>query len=97
MPFFETDLRVQPQANSTEGEAQLFARLPICDSGQIVQAQISDSNGVVACSGGVQNICFKWHTPQVNLFAARLNNKLLNFVSPVPDRKAGGVDALGIF
>ena len=30
----------------------------------------------------------RWHQPQVDLFATRFNNKLSNFVSPVPDPQA---------
>jgi len=41
-----------------------------------------------------QAICQKWHWPQVDLFATRFNNKLSQFVSPVPDHKAWAVDAL---
>ena len=32
-----------------------------------------------------QAICSRWHQPQVDLFATRFNNKLPQFVSPVPD------------
>ena len=41
-------------------------------------------------------ICNKWHTPQVDLFATRFNRKLPQFVSPVPDQTAWAVDALSI-
>ena len=33
-------------------------------------------------------ICSRWHQPQVDLFATRFNNKLPQFVSPVPDPQA---------
>ena len=42
-----------------------------------------------------QTICTRWHQPQVDLFATRFNNKLPQFVSPVPDPLAWSVDALG--
>ena len=32
-----------------------------------------------------QAICSRWHQPQVDLFATKFNNKLPQFVSPVPD------------
>ena len=32
-----------------------------------------------------QKICNRWHRPQVDLFVTKLNNKLPQFVSPVPD------------
>ena len=41
-------------------------------------------------------VCSRWHQPQVNLFATRFNNKLPQFVSPVPDPQAWAVDALSL-
>ena len=41
-------------------------------------------------------ICNRWHRPQVDLFATRFNNKLPQFVSPVPDPQAWAVDALSL-
>ena len=35
-----------------------------------------------------QAICSRWHRPKVDLFATRFNNKLPQFVSPVPDPQA---------
>ena len=43
-----------------------------------------------------QAVCSRWHQPQVDLFATRLNNKLPQFVSPVPDPQAWAVDALSL-
>ena len=43
-----------------------------------------------------QVICSRWHQPQVDLFATRFNNKLPQFVSPVPDPQAWAVDALSL-
>ena len=43
-----------------------------------------------------QTICSRWHQPQVDLFATRFNNKLPQFVSPVPDPQAWAVDALSV-
>ena len=40
-----------------------------------------------------QAICNRWHQPEVDLFATRFNNKLPQFVSPVPDPQAWAVDA----
>ena len=42
-------------------------------------------------------ICSRWHQPQVDLFATRFNNKLPQFVSPVPDPQAWAVDALSLY
>ena len=41
-----------------------------------------------------QQICNRWHLPQIDLFATRFNHKLPQFVSPVPDFLAVAVDAL---
>ena len=43
-----------------------------------------------------QAICSRWHHPQIDLFATRFNNKLPQFVSPVPDSLAIAVDALSM-
>ena len=43
-----------------------------------------------------QAICSRWNQPQVDLFATRFNNKLPQFVSPVPDPQALAVDALSL-
>ena len=43
-----------------------------------------------------QTICRRWHRPQIDLFATRFNNKLPQFVSPVPDSLAEAVDALNL-
>ena len=44
-----------------------------------------------------QSICSKWHRPQIDLFATRFNNKLLQgFVSRVPEPLAWAVDALSL-
>ena len=43
-----------------------------------------------------QAICSRWHQPKVDLFATRFNNKLPQFVSPVPDPQAWAVDALSL-
>ena len=43
-----------------------------------------------------QAVCSRWHEPQVDLFATKFNNKLPQFVSPVPDPQAWAVDALSL-
>ena len=43
-----------------------------------------------------QAVCSRWHQPQVDLFATRFNNKLPQFVSPVPDPQAWAMDALSL-
>ena len=43
-----------------------------------------------------KQICQKWFTPHVDLFATHLNHKLPLYVCPVPDPKAWNIDALNI-
>ena len=44
----------------------------------------------------IKQICQKWFTPHVDLFAPHLNHKLPRYVSPVPDPKAWDIDAPNI-
>ena len=41
-----------------------------------------------------KQICLRWFTPHVDLFATRLNHKVPLYVSPVPDPSAWDIDAL---
>ena len=43
-----------------------------------------------------KQICRKWFTPHVDLFATYLNHKLPLYVSPIPDPQAWDIDALNI-
>ena len=43
-----------------------------------------------------KQICHKWFTPHVDLFATCLNHKVPLYVSPVPDQNAWDIDALNI-
>ena len=43
-----------------------------------------------------KQICQKWFTPHVDLFATHLNHKLPLYISPVPDQMALDIDALNI-
>ena len=43
-----------------------------------------------------KQICQKWFTIHVDLFAIHLNHKLPRYVSPIPDQKAWDIDALHI-
>ena len=51
--------------------------------------------GLLASTENKQ-ICLKWFTPHVDLFATRLNHKVPLYVSPVPDENAWDIDALNI-
>ena len=43
-----------------------------------------------------KTLCDRWDQPQIDLFATRFNNKVPQFVSPVPDTTATAVDALSL-
>ena len=43
-----------------------------------------------------KQICLKWFTPHVDLFATCLNHKVPLYMSPVPDQNAWDIDALNI-
>ena len=43
-----------------------------------------------------KQICHKWFTPHVDLFATRLNHKVPLYVSPLPDQHSWDIDALNI-
>ena len=43
-----------------------------------------------------KQICLKWFTPHVDLFATHLNHKVPLYVFPVPDQNAWDIDALNI-
>ena len=43
-----------------------------------------------------KQICLKWFTPHVDLFATHLNHKLPLYVSPVPDPNAWDIGALNL-
>jgi hypothetical protein len=43
-----------------------------------------------------RQICSFWGIPQIDLFATRFNNRLPTFISPYPDERAAGVDALSL-
>ena len=43
-----------------------------------------------------KQICQKWFTPHVDLFATPLNHKVPLYISPVPDQHAWDIDALNI-
>ena len=43
-----------------------------------------------------KQICRKWFTPHVDLFATHLNHKLPLYVSSIPDPRAWNIDALNI-
>ena len=64
-----------------------------CDSRQAIQARPDHPNRVLSPPRGLP-IYNRWHQPQIDLFAVRLDNKLTQFVSPVPDPLAWVVKSL---
>ena len=69
------------------------SRLAECGSRQTIQSRPGHSNRVVSSARGLP---VDMHQPQADLFATWFNNKLLQFVSPVPDSLAWAVDALSL-
>ena len=61
-----------------------------CGSRQAIQARPDHPNRVLSPPRGLP-IYNRWHQPQIDLFAVRLDNKLTQFVSPVPDPLASAV------
>ena len=77
-------------------ESQTHSRVSECDGRPSIQVEPSGVNRMVTASTGVQNICQKWFTPHVDLFATHLNHIRPLYVSPVPDPNAWDIDALNI-
>ena len=77
-------------------------RSPVEDHNLVnVMADLSRSNQVQSTEWSLHSqvfkqICQKWFTPHVDLFATRLNHKVPLYVSPVPDQNAWDIDALNI-
>ena len=78
-----------PQGTSHPGRLNMIAD-KLSRLGQTIQTKWSLHPEVFKA------ICSWWHQPQVDLFATRFNNKLPQFVSPVPDPQAWAVDALSL-
>ena len=81
-------------------KSQTHLRVSECDGRPSVQVEPSPVNRMVTASAGVKTdlvfkqICHKWFTPHIDLFATLpLNHKVL---SPVPDQNAWDIDALNI-
>ena len=78
-----------PQGTSHSGRLNVIAD-KLSRLGQTIQTEWSLHPEVFKA------ICSRWHQSQVDLFATRFNNKLPQFVSPVPDPQAWAVDALSL-
>ena len=61
-----------------------------------VMADLLSRSNQVQSTEWFKQICQKWFTPHVDLFATHLNHKLPLCVSPVPNPKAWDIDALNI-
>ena len=76
-------------------ESQAHSRVPERDGRPTVQVQVQPTEWSLHPQVFKQ-ICQKWFTPHVDLFATHLNHKLPLYVSPIPDPRAWDIDALNI-
>ena len=86
------DLVYQTSSNS---KSPTYPRVAECGSRQAIQAGPDHSDGMVPPSRGFPSY-MQQVAPTSDLFATRFNNKLPQFVSPVPDPLAVAVDALSL-
>ena len=77
-------------------ESQTHSRVSECDGRPSVQVEPVQSTEWSLHPQVFKQICQKWFTPHVDLFATHLNHKLPLYVSPVPDPNAWDIDALNI-
>ena len=80
-PTVENFVLVHQETGNPQGTSH--PRLAERDSRQAIQTWPDHSEVFKA-------ICSRWHQPQVDMFATRFNNKLPQFVSPVPDPQGSG-------
>ena len=92
-PTVENPVLVYQAAGNPQGTSH--PRLAERDSRQAIQTWPDHSEWSLHPEV-FQAICSWWHQPQVDLFATRFNNKLPQFLSPVPDPQAWAVDALSL-
>ena len=74
-------------------QSPTHSRLAECGSRQAIKAR-PDHPEWSLLPEVFQAICSRWHRPPIDLFATKFNNKLPQFVSPVPDPMDTAVDAL---
>ena len=77
-------------------KSQTHSRVSECDGHLLSRSNEVQSTEWSLYLQVFKQICQKWVTPHVDLFATRLNHKLLLYVSPVPDQNAWDIDALNI-
>ena len=77
-------------------ESQAHSRVSECDDRPSVQIQPVQSTERSLHPQVFKQICEKWFTPHVDLFATHLNHKLPLYMSPVPDQNAWDIDTLNI-
>ena len=80
--------------NNPQGQAH--SRVPECDGWPSVQVKQVQSTERSLHLQVFKEICQKWLTPHVDLFATRLNHKVSLYVSPIPDQHAWDIDDLNI-
>ena len=92
-PSVENPVQVYQETGNSQGTSH--PRPTERDSRQAIQTWPDHSNRVVTSSSSVSSYMLPVApVHQVDLFATRFNNKLPQFVSPVPDPQAWAVDAL---
>ena len=91
-PTVENPVLVYQAASNLQGTSH--PRPAERDSRHAVQAWPDHSTEWSLHPEVSQAICSRWHQSQVDLFATMFNNKLPQFVSPVPDHQAGAVHTL---
>ena len=93
-PTVENSVLVHQAASNPQGTSH--PRLAEHDSRQAIQAWPDHSNRVVTSSSSVPSCMFKVASATSGPVATRFNNKLPQFVSPVPDPQAWAVDAFSL-
>ena len=92
IPTVENPVLVHQKSDGPQGTPH--PRMSERDSRQAIQAWSDHLNRVVTSSRSIPS--YMLPVAQVDLFATRFNNKLPQFVSPVPDFQAWAVDALSL-
>ena len=86
---FTNSRRIQIRVRHVPGSLNVIAD-SLSRRDKVIQTELSLHQQVF------NQICRVWHTPMVDLFATHLNHKLPIYVSPVPNKKTGKIDALNI-
>ena len=85
-PTLKTPVVVQPeniviQARHIPGRLNVIADL-LSHHNQVIQTELSLHQRIF------DQICPRWHTPQIDVFTTRFSKKLARFACPVPNKEA---------